>query len=143
MKRIIFSLPWFLDGPEMRQLFSYAFYVALMSYVGFALLENLRPGFVHGFFNENIFLWVTIVTGIMATIWPMIVPAAKKNAPPRWSSYLWIVVVAALIGGLVWYKTSTVGWMAEVFAPLSGLLVLGLGVLVYLDREEVEGSSDE
>ncbi len=136
MKKITFSIAWPLSGLDVRELLSFAFQVSLVSFLGFYLVESLRGGFIANFFNINIFLWAAIVTGVLSTVWPMVVPEAKVEKKPTWKDYLWMVLLALATVALVWYKTSSIGWLVNVIAPLSGLIVLGLSLLVYFDKDE-------
>ena len=137
MPRINFSIPWPLTAVETREILSFAFQVSLVSYLGFYLIENLRPGFVTAFYNLNNFLWAAIVTGVLSTIWPVVVPEAKREpAKPTWKDFIWMVLLALGTVAVVWYKTSSIGWLVKVIAPLSGLIVLGLALLVYYDRDD-------
>jgi hypothetical protein len=136
MKRIFFSIAWPFTGAEVRELLTFIFQVSLVSFLAFYLIESLRPGVVATFFNINIFLWSAIVTGILSTVWPMVVLEAKIDKKPTWKDYVWIVLLALGTVALVWYKTSSIGWLVNIIAPLSGLIVLGLSLLVYFDKEE-------
>ena len=135
-EKITFSIAWPLSGLDVRELLSFAFQVSLVSFLGFYLVESLRGGFIANFFNINIFLWAAIVTGVLSTVWPMVVPEAKVEKKPTWKDYLWMVLLALATVALVWYKTSSIGWLVNVIAPLSGLIVLGLSLLVYFDKDE-------
>ena len=136
MKKITFSIAWPLTGMDIRELLSFAFQVSLVSFLGFYLVESLRGGFIANYFNINIFLWAAIVTGVLSTVWPMVVPEAKVEKQPTWKDYVWMVLLALGTVALVWYKTSSIGWLVKVIAPLSGLVVLGLSLLVYFDKDE-------
>jgi hypothetical protein len=135
MRHITFSIPWPLSAEDTRELLSFAFQVALVTYLGFYLLESLRPGFVTLYMNLDLFLWAAIITGVLSSIWPMIVPVVKKEATkPTWKDFVWMILLALGTVAVVWYKTSSVGWLVKIIAPLSGLIVLGLSFLVYYDR---------
>ena len=134
--KITFSIAWPLSGLDVRELLSFAFQVSLVSFLGFYLVESLRGGFIANFFNINVFLWAAIITGVLSTVWPMVVPEAKVDKKPTWKDYLWMVMLALTTVALVWYKTSSIGWLVKVIAPLSGLIVLGLSLLVYFDKDE-------
>jgi hypothetical protein len=136
MKKITFSIAWPLSGTDVREILSFAFQVSLVSFLGFYLVESVRGGFIANYFNINIFLWAAIVTGVLSTVWPMVVPEAKVEKKPTWKDYVWMVLLALGTVALVWYKTSSVGWLVKVIAPLSGLIVLGLSLLVYFDKDE-------
>lgn len=136
MKKITFSVAWPLSGLDVREILSFAFQVSLVSFLGFYLVESLRAGFIANFFSINIFLWAAIITGVLSTVWPMVVPEAKVERKPTWKDYMWMVLLALGTVALVWYKVSSIGWLVKVIAPLSGLIVLGLSLLVYFDKEE-------
>jgi hypothetical protein len=137
MKRITFSIPWPFTGAETRELLSFAFQVSLVSYLGYYLIENIWPGFVTGYLNLNIFPWAAIITGVLSSVWPMIVPEAKKKpTKPTGKDFAWMILLALGTVAVVWYKTSSIGWLVKVIAPLSGLIVLGLALLVYYDRDD-------
>lgn len=136
MKKITFNISWPLSGMEVRELLSFVFQVALVSFLGFYIVESLRPGFVASFFNINIFLWAAAVTGILSTVWPMAVPEAKVEEKPTQKDYVWMVLLALCTVVIVWSKVNSIGWLAKVIAPLSGLIVFGLCLLVYFDKDE-------
>lgn len=136
MNKITFSVAWPFSGAEIREILSFAFQVSLVAFLGFYLIENIRPGLVANFFNINIFLWAAIIFGVLSTLWPMVVPEAKVNKKLNWKDYVWIILLALGTVALVWYKTSSIGWLVKVIAPLSGLIVLGLSLLVYFDKDE-------
>ncbi|MEK7631990.1 MAG: hypothetical protein AAB445_03980 [Patescibacteria group bacterium] len=136
MNKITFNIATPFSGTEVRELLSFAFQVSLVSFLGFYLMESLRPGVVANFFNINIFLWSAIVIGVLSTVWPMVVPEAKVEGKPTWKDYVWMVLLALGTVAVVWYKTSSIGWLVKVIAPLSGLIVLGLSLLVYFDKDE-------
>lgn len=136
MNKITFRVAWPFSGTDIRELLSFAFQIALVSFLGFYLVESLRPGFVANFFNINIFLWAAIITGVLSTVWPMVVSEAKTDKKPTWKDYVWMILLALGTVAVVWYKTSSIGWLVKVIAPLSGLIVLGLSLLVYFDKDE-------
>lgn len=136
MKKITFSIVSPFSDTEARELLSFAFQVSLVSFLGMYLVESLRPGIIVPFFNINIFLWSAVVLGVLSTIWPMLVPEAKVEKRPNWKDYVWMVLLALGTVALVWYKISSIGWLVMVLAPLSGLIVIGLSLLVYFDKNE-------
>ncbi len=143
MRRVTFSIPWPLSAKETRDILSFVFQVTLVSYLGLYLIENLRPGFVTFFYNLDSFLWAAIITGVLSSVWPAIVPESKKLlSKPTWKDFVWMGLLAIGTVAVVWYKTSSVGWLVRVIAPLSGLIVLGLSLLVYYDRDDDPESSE-
>lgn len=135
MKRVTFSIPWPFTAVATRDLLAYVFQVALLSYLGFYLLENLQPGFVSNYFDLNIMLWSTIGSGLLTALWPAVVPEARKPRRLGWRQYVGLLLLALVTAGIVWYKIQSIGWLAKIIALLSGLIVFGLGLLVYLDDD--------
>lgn len=137
MKRVTFSIPWPFDAAETRSVFAFAFQTALLSFLGFSLIESFRTGFVTLYLNLDWWLWATAITGVLSTIWPAIVSGAKRHRQqPTWLEYVWIGMLVFLSVLAVWYKMATVGWLVRFIAPLSGLVVLGLCLLIFYDRDD-------
>lgn len=142
MKRITFSIPWPLTASEIRTLLSFVFQVSLINFLGYYLIESIHSGFVTSFYNLDTFLWFAIVTGFLSVLWPVVVPDEKKEfVKPSWKDFVWMAILALGVVAIVWYKTSSLGWLAKVIAPLSGLVVFGLFLLVYYDRGNDSESS--
>jgi len=136
MKKITFRIALPFSGIEVRELLSYVFEVSLVSFFCFYFVEIFRAGFVNTFFNSFIFLWIAIIAGLLTSIWPLAVPEAKLDKRPNWKDYTWIgLLLLATVGG-VWYKTSSAGWLVWVITPLSGLIVLGLSLLVFSEKDK-------
>lgn len=136
MKRVSVSIPWPLSAAETRDVLSFAFQVSLLNFLGLYLIESIHSGFVTSFYSFDMFLWFTIAAGLLSSLWPAVVPEGKKEfVKPTWRDYAWMALFALGTVAVVWYKTSTLGWLAKVIAPLSGLVVLGLSLLVYFSRD--------
>ncbi len=142
MNRVTFSIPWPFTAEESRDVLSYVFQIALLSYLGFYLIESLKPGFVTNYLDLNILLWSTVGSGLLTALWPAVVPAARKSGVISWKQYVGIVLLALVTAGIVWYKIQSIGWLATIIAPLSGLIVFGLGLLVYLDEDSDERAGE-
>lgn len=137
MKRVTFSIPWPLNGVETREVLAFAFQTSLVSYLGFFLIENIKPGFVTGYMDLNWWLWAAIITGIFSAIWPYVVPEAQQaKTQPRWRDVVWMVLLALGTVAVMWYKLGSLGTIGKVIAGLSGAVVLCLSLLVWYDRDE-------
>jgi len=139
MKKITFTIPWPLTADDTRELLSFAFQTALISYLGFTLLEQLFTGFVSNYINLNIILWVTVGCGALTAIWPMATVTAKPGKI-GWKSIGWLVILAALAGWVVWYKIGALGNIRLPIAALSAIIVAGLGFLIYFDNDHPDQS---
>jgi hypothetical protein len=138
MKKITFSIPWPLSPKDTREVLGFAFQVFLVMYVGLYVLESVNPGFVTLFVTLPHLLWVIIGIGILATVWPAIVPAAQTTTPRSLpgSALAWMILLGVITMLTVWYRAHSIGWPILIFSPLSGMLVFGLCFLVYFDRDE-------
>jgi len=138
MKKITISFPWPLSAKDTRRIIDSIFQVALVTYLSFFLMESLEAGFVSLYYRLDTFLWVAVITGAMASLWSVSVVDARSKETLNWKDFAWMMVLALSTMAVVWYKTSSIGWLVAVIAPLSGMIVLGLSLLVYYDRDEPE-----
>lgn len=140
MRRLTFTFPWPWSAEETRDLLSFAFQTALVTYLLLYFIESLKPGFVTNYFSLDTWLWAAIVTGVLSSVWPMVVSPAKKQKPRlRWRDYLWLALLAVGAAAVVYYKTQTIGWLSKIITPLAGLIVFGLSLLIYLDNDDRTG----
>ncbi|MBI3573313.1 MAG: hypothetical protein HY092_03895 [Candidatus Kerfeldbacteria bacterium] len=133
MKRVTRVSPRSSIALETRDLLSFAFQVALISYLGFYLLETIIPGFVTLFFKLPTLLWITVVLGASLSVWPGVTPIAAVKKVPRRGPGLTLAFLSLLLSGVVWYKTRGIGSPSIVIAVFSALMVYGLGWLVHDD----------
>lgn len=130
MKRITISISWPYSAAEVRLLLAFAFRTALVTYFGFLLMDSVRPGTVSVFISLNEFLWVAIVFGIIAYIWPVITIAEgsihKHNIHSPW---LFFLSLCAAI--MVWVKFSTHVWVGIPLAVCTGVLIFVLNYFLY------------
>ena len=139
MKKITFAIPSFFDASEIREIVSFAFQTLLVTYLGFFLLENLKPGFVSGYMDLGIWFWAAMISGLLSALWPHVVvmnPATDRQ--PRWLNALTLGLLALGTGGYLWYKLATLGVAGKSIAVLSALLVIGLNSIGWDDREETD-----
>ncbi len=136
MRRVTVSFPWPLSPAATREIFSFSFTTALVTYLLLYLVESLSPGAVSRYYNLDHFLWVTIILGVISSFWPATVQNAREDSKPDWKDYLWIVVLALGSGAVIYSKSQDLGLMAKIIAPLGALIVFGMALLVYFDRSE-------
>lgn len=135
MKRITLIFPWPLSAKETRQIIDFIFQVALLTYLAFFLMESLKAGFVSLYYRLDTFLWVAVITGVLASLWSTTAVHARSKGTPTWKDFMWMMALALSTMAVVWYKTSSIGWLVTIIAPLSGLIVLGLSLLMHYDRD--------
>lgn len=139
MKKITFAIPSLFDASEIREMVSFAFQTLLVTYLGFFLLENLKPGFVSGYMDLGIWFWAAMISGLLSALWPHIVvvdTAASRQR--RWVDMVTLALLALGTGGYLWYKLATLGVAGKSIAIVSALLVIGLNSIGWDDREETD-----
>lgn len=136
MFRLNFSIPSPLSGSAIRDLLAFAFQTTLLSYLGFFLLENLKPGFVVEYLDLDWWLAATILTGLATAIWPHIVPETRISRRLSWRDYFWSGLLGFVTMAVMWYKLESLKNIGLLIAVVSGVVVVGLSVLVWTDRDE-------
>lgn len=138
--QVDFSFPWPFAPEETGDVLAWIFQVALVGYLGLSLIESGQPGFVRLYFNLNAWLYSTIAIGALASIWPMAVPEARRiHRHLDWKNLLWLLLIALVGVVIVWTKIGTKDWLSSVIAVLSGAIVFGLGLLIYINDDAREG----
>jgi hypothetical protein len=138
--RVDFSFPWPFTAEETRELLAWIFQVALLAYLGFSSIELFKTGFVSVYFNLNILLFVVIASGTLATLWPMVVPSARRGHPSLgWGAYFWLSLITLSGAAVVWLTLRKIGWLGGVVSLISGVIIFGLGLLAYLDDDGAAG----
>ena len=135
MKRVTFSIPWPFTATEFRELLSYAFQVALVTYLTLYLIESLKPGYVTSFYSLDNFLWVAVATGAISSLWPAVVVDAGHQRMFTIRDVVWIGMLGLGTVAVIWYKTQSLGYLGKVIAIIGGLIVIGLSLLAYYDHD--------
>jgi peptidoglycan/LPS O-acetylase OafA/YrhL len=131
-----FKVPRLMSAAEWREMINFAFSVALVSYLGFYLIENLKSGFITAYFNLDYLLWAAIAAGVLSAVWPAVKIPVDEHRKIGWKSICWMIILAAGAATYVWYQTRSIGKLGLIIAPLTGLIVLCLSYLVYAETDE-------
>lgn len=111
------------------------FQFSLVTYLLLLLAETLQEGFVSYFFNLNILLGVVLVTGIVMVFTHS--EQINQSPPPqklKIIDVLYILMIALGAGFLVYYKTKELGQIAIIVAVITGVLIILLSLLIFLDH---------
>lgn len=139
MKKITFAIPSLFDASEIREMVSFSFQTLLVTYLGFFLLENLKPGFVSGYMDLGVWFWAAIISGLLSALWPhIVVVESAAGRRRRWVDMVALALLALGTGGYLWYKLATLGVAGKSIAIVSALLVIGLNSIGWDDREETD-----
>lgn len=140
MKRITLTFPWPMTAEETRDILSFIFQIALVSYLVLYLFDTLKTGFVTNYFSLAPYFWTAVISGVLSGTWPVLIPEARKNRTTlRWTDYFWLGVLTLGTMVAVYTKTRSLGELSMVVVLLSGLAVLGVGLLIYIDHDERAG----
>lgn len=137
MRRITITFPWPLTVSETREVLTFAFQVALVTYLGCYLIESLQPGFISTSISLNTILWWVIGFGVGAMLWPVVTP------PPQ-TTYVWtrgkvleICIFAFLSAFIVYLQSGQAVWKLSLLIAVSvGLIVAGICYLLYFGGSE-------
>lgn len=135
MRRITFSVPWPWTSNETREVLAYAFILAVVSYAGFAALENFRPGFVSQYFDLDWIMWTAIILGGLSLIWPAVTQPDEVQDRARWKNWIWVFTLALASALVIGHVTAARGSLRLMTAAVSGLAMFGLGWLFVVHRD--------
>lgn len=122
------------------------FQISLISYLVFYLIEDFKPGFITNYFNLNIILILTIISGIITVLFEgkessfetgheEKVPEEKKI---KKIDYLFIVVLGVVAAIIIFFKIKSLGWLAPIISIISGIIIILISILLLWDRGEEE-----
>ena len=112
------------------------FRVLLLVYLLLYLLEQYAPGFVLYSVNLTWMLVAVVITGIISSLFPEEKPMEMKDTTLRLRDYVFIILLAAAGGVLVYIKVKSVGVFSIPLSILSGLIIVLLSFLLMTDNEE-------
>lgn len=101
---------------------TFAFQVFSISYLVFLIIDYTKENYISEFFNFNVLLLVTIISGILSFF------LRKDEQHPRQVSlsrkYI-LVAILSLTSTLIIFKiTYHIGWLGYLIAILAGLITL-------------------
>jgi|GEM_PF-2152858 len=141
MHRVTISFSWPLTAAETRDLLAFSFQVALITYLGLYVIEDMNSGFVTTVYDLNQLLWLTVGLGVLTAIWPT-VTQSRRAEKLTWMSIAWMAVLGVMTSLILWFRLADQGGIRLPISILAGLIVVGLGLLVYFDRDEQSTKQD-
>lgn len=135
----------FYCPPVVKELISFVFEVSLVSYLLFYLIESLAPQFITQFFNLNILLGATMLSGVLAAIFPLPKKVGdEKLRKITVKDFIFIAILSLIASALIWYQTKSIGQIALVIAILSGIVVFFMSLIVMFgDQDDQKENNDE
>jgi len=116
-------------GRYLQMVFSESFKVSLISYFIFSFVDSFQEGIISDWFDINIFLSATLITGAITVIFFDFKPNKDIiNHTKKQFIFPWLL---AIIGSVIFYlKTKSIGWPALVIAIIAGLFVIILSLVL-------------
>lgn len=111
-------------------LIEFAFVVALLSYLGFSLIDYFRPGFVSTHISPRVLLGITIVLGVLLLSVHGDRPVLESVERTTWRGRdaLWVFFVANMTGLLVWTRLRHLGTPGIVLSILALVFVAAAAI---------------
>lgn len=132
MKRLTFSLPWFLTAEQTAEVFRTLFHLSLLGLMSTHILEALRTDSVAVVWPMDIFLWLCVVTGVaMLFVLTSVVQPGKVSAHERYYRWAAILIVGFLAASIVFVRLPGLGltrWVVTALVTIS-MLLLSIGVI--------------
>lgn len=136
MKRVTISFPWPLTAEETKGLLLFAFEVSLTSYLSFFLIEQFIPGFVTFYFNLNSILYITVVLGVLVSVWST---SYEQNHVRRSKKDVLISVGLGIVGSIIIFtKVRDLGFSAYIIALASFFLIVAVSLVLWSENQEAE-----
>ncbi|MFH1366689.1 MAG: hypothetical protein ABIH38_01725 [Patescibacteria group bacterium] len=137
MAEIQEKTPWY-KKEIIRQIVSLAFEVSLVSYLFFYLVETLSASFISRFYSLNYHLILVIIFGVLTVIFTSDKgeEIAQLKTKPKIRDYAFIIILALISAGIIWFKTKELGRLSLAIAALSGLIIFSLSLLLMFDKDE-------
>jgi len=124
-----------------KEIISEIFKISLISYLVFYLIESFKSGFITDYFNLNILLIITILSGIFTVL---VQSEEEKREPQKIKKrdYIFIVILGVVAAGLIYYKIKGIGWLSYVISIISGIIIILLSILLLNEPENDQRRKD-
>jgi|GEM_PF-5318709 len=112
------------------------FQVALISYLFFYSIERIKPGFVSDYFELNMLLILTFVSGALTVMLKGIDQNHEEQKPvnaPGLRQYVFIIFLGLVVAFIMYERTKQVGWLSYVISGMSGLVLIVLSISLWWD----------
>ncbi len=122
----------------IKKIINEIFSLSLVFYLILFLLEEIKSNFVSNYLNINIFLILTIISGILAVLTKSdeVYKINEKNKKREVFDYI-IASVLGLIGGIVtYYKITDIEHWLSLLISLMIFILIFLIALLFLDKDE-------
>lgn len=126
-----------------KEIISEIFKVSLISYLIFYLIESFKAGFIADYFNLNILLIITILSGVFTVLFKKEEESKKEVQKIRKRDYIFIIILGVVATGLIYYKIKEIGWLSYVISPISGIIIILISILLLNEQQENDQGSED
>lgn len=126
-----------------KEIISEIFKISLISYLVFYLIESFKTGFITDYFELNILLIITILTGIFTVLFKKEADEKKEKQIIRPKDYIFIIILGLVAAGIIYYKIKGLGWLSYVISVISGVIIILLSILLLNEPEEDDSRSED
>lgn len=126
-----------------KEIISEIFKVSLISYLIFYLIESFKAGFIADYFNLNILLIITILSGVFMVLFKKEEESKKEVQKIRKRDYIFIIILGVVATGLIYYKIKEIGWLSYVISPISGIIIILISILLLNEQQENDQGSED
>lgn len=126
----------------IREIISEIFKVSLISYLIFYLIESFKEGFIIDYFNLNILLTITVLSGIFTVLFKKEAEEKKEKQIIRPRDYIFIIILGLIAAVVIYYKIKGLGWLSYVISIVSGVIIILLSILLINESDEDDSGSE-
>jgi hypothetical protein len=112
------------------------FQISLTTYLLLLILETLKTGFVINFIDINYILPVIIISGIGMTVLSREQKIERKSNKIKEVDIYYIALMSLGAGGLVYIKTSELGWISIAVSVVTSLILLLISFLIFTEKSD-------
>jgi len=116
----------------IQEIIKEIFKVSLISYLLFYLVENFMTGYITDYFNLNILLIITIISGILTVAGEKEV-GEKEERRIKVKDYIFIIILGLVAAGLIFYNIKEIGKLAYLISIVSGIIIVLISILLLKD----------
>lgn len=125
----------------IKEIISEIFKISLITYLIFYLIDSFKTGFITDYFNLNLLLIITILSGIFTVIFKKEVEVKKELQKIKKREYIFIIFLGIISAGLIYYKIKSIGRLSYIISIISGIIIILLSILLLNDQQEDDQGS--
>ncbi|XOU94782.1 MAG: hypothetical protein ACNFW9_01815 [Candidatus Kerfeldbacteria bacterium] len=118
----------------VKEIVNEIFKVSLISYFLFLLIESANPGFVEGYFNLTILIYVVICTGLISLIFKE-EDIEIVNTKYKVSDWLMIIFIGICAMIFIYFQIEDLGNLSYYISILAGIIIILVSFFLLNDND--------